>query len=162
MTDNSAIEYRLSAIEDLDLPPESFDAVISSLAFHYVERFDLVCRQLRRCLTSGGSLVFSVEHPIFTALASQDWHCGSDGERLHWPVDDYSREGERRATWLAEDVVKYHRTLATYVNNLIDAGFRITRLSEPEPTPEMLRDRPDLADEVRRPMFLLIAAIATD
>ena len=162
MTDDSAIEYRLSAIEDLDLPPESFDAVISSLAFHYVDRFDLICRQLRRCLTSGGSLVFSVEHPIFTALASQDWHCGSDGERLHWPVDDYSREGERRATWLTEDVVKYHRTLATYVNNLIDAGFRIARLSEPEPTPEMLRDRPDLADEVRRPMFLLIAAIATD
>ena len=48
MTDDSAIEYRLSAIEDVDLPPESFDAVISSLAFHYVERFDVVCRKVRR------------------------------------------------------------------------------------------------------------------
>jgi hypothetical protein len=30
---------------------------------------------------------------------------------------------------------------------------------EPEPTPEMLIEQPDLKDDCRRPTFLLIAAV---
>jgi SAM-dependent methyltransferase len=158
-TDDPAIEYRRSAIEDIDFPAGSFDVVISSLALHYVERFDLVCRRVHRCLTPGGAFVLSVEHPVFTARAAQDWHYGPDGERLHWPVDDYQEEGLRHTRWMADDVVKYHRTAATYVNTLIDSGFGIARLLEPQPPPEMLAQRPEMKDERRRPIFLLIAAV---
>jgi len=56
-------------------------------------------------------------------------------------------------------VVKYHRTVATYLNALLDAGFTITKLSEPQPTQEMLDKHPEMRDETRRPMFLLIAAV---
>jgi len=55
---DAAIVYRRSAIEDFDYPVEAFDLVISSLAFHYVDRFDLVCRAVYRSLTVGGSFVF--------------------------------------------------------------------------------------------------------
>ncbi|MBM3516726.1 MAG: class I SAM-dependent methyltransferase [Alphaproteobacteria bacterium] len=157
-TDDPAIVYRRAAIEDADLGSDAFDVVISSLALHYVERFDLVCAKVHRCLAPRGAFVLSVEHPLFTARAAQDWHYGPAGERLHWPVDDYLSEGIRRTSWLADNVIKYHRTVATYVNTLIDSGFRITRLAEPEPPPEMLAARPELSDERRRPMFLLIAA----
>lgn len=58
---------------------------------------------------------------------------------------------------MTENVIKYHRTVATYVNTLVEAGFRIQRLLEPEPTPELLDRHPDWRDEVRRPMFLLIS-----
>ena len=34
------IRYRRCAMEDLDFPKESFDVVISSLAFHYVKDFE--------------------------------------------------------------------------------------------------------------------------
>lgn len=158
-TDDAAIAYRRSAIEDIDFPADAFDAVISSLALHYVERFDRVCRKVHHCLTVGGAFVLSVEHPVFTALAAQDWHYGPDGARLHWPVDDYQQEGLRHTSWMADDVVKYHRTIATYVNTLIESGFRITRLLEPEPSPEMLIERPEMKDERRRPIFLLLAAV---
>ena len=158
-TDDPAIEYRRVAIEDLDLPIGSFDVVLSSLAFHYVARFDLVCRRVHDLLAEGGAFVFSAEHPIFTAIAAQNWHYGPDGKPMHWPVDDYQMEGERKAHWLGADVVKYHRTLATTVTTLIGTGFRITALSEPQPPPEMLAERPDTRDELRRPMFLLIAAV---
>jgi len=158
-TNDVAIEYRQLAIEDIDFPAGAFDVVISSLALHYVARFDLVCRKVYRCLTPKGFLVFSVEHPIFTALAAQDWYYGQHGERLHWPVDHYQQEGLRQARFLDHDVVKYHRTVATYVNTLIDAGFTITRLCEPQPTLELLDKHPEWQDETRRPMFLLIAAI---
>ncbi|PYI54274.1 class I SAM-dependent methyltransferase [Paenibacillus flagellatus] len=161
-TDDPAIEYRRGAIEDVDFAEGEFDVVISSLALHYVERFDDACRNVHHCLTPGGSFVLSVEHPIFTARAAQDWHYGPQGERLHWPVDDYQDEGPRQTRFLDHDVVKYHRTVATHVNALLDAGFRITRLSEPQPTPEALAEHPDMRDETRRPLFLLIAAVKPD
>jgi 2-polyprenyl-3-methyl-5-hydroxy-6-metoxy-1,4-benzoquinol methylase len=158
-TNDPAIEYRRIAIEDINFSAGEFDVVISSLALHYVEHFDIVCRKVHHCLVPGGAFVFSVEHPIFTALAAQDWYYGQHGERLHWPVDHYQDEGLRQARFLEHDVVKYHRTLATYLNTIIDAGFIIIRLSEPQPTPEMLNKHPGMRDETRRPMFLLISAL---
>ena len=157
-TSDPDIIYRQEAIEDVDFPAEEFDVVISSLALHYVERFDLVCRKVYRYLVAGGAFVLSVEHPIFTALETQDWYYGPNRERLHWPVDNYQQEGIRHARWIADDVVKYHRTLATYANTLLDAGFVITRVVEPAPSAEVLAEHPDFKDELRRPTFLLLAA----
>jgi SAM-dependent methyltransferase len=158
-TDDPAIEYRRGAIEDIAFENGAFDVVISSLALHYVERFDLACRRIGDCLVPGGDLVLSVEHPIFTVRAAQAWHRDAAGQLLHWPVDDYQHEGRRHTRWLADGVVKYHRTLATYVNTLVDTGFRLVRLVEPEPSAELQAARPEMRDESRRPMFLLLAAV---
>ena len=157
-TADPAIDYRRMAIEDLDFPDGEFDAAISSLALHYVESFEDVCRKVHRILAPGGSFVLSVEHPVFTALAAQDWHYGPNGERLHWPVDRYFDEGSRRACFLGHDVVKYHRTVASHLNALIEAGFAIRKVAEPGPAPELLAKYPEMRDEARRPIFLLIAA----
>lgn len=156
-TDDPAIEYRRLAIEDIDYPSGHFDVVLSSLAIHYIERFDLLSQRVYHCLAPGGSFVFSVEHPVYTALSSQDWHYGAQGERLHWPIDDYQHEGIRHTSFLDHEVVKYHRTFSTYMNELIAAGFQITKVAEPTPPEEML-DIPGMQDEFRRPLFLLIAA----
>jgi len=151
------IEYRRCAIEDIDFPVNQFDVVISSLALHYVEQFDLVCRKVHHCLAPNGTFLFSVEHPIFTTLAAQSWFYGQAGERLHWPVDNYQQEGRRQTNWLTENVIKYHRTIATYVNTLIDSGFLIKRLEEPKPPPDTTD--PDTQAQSRRPPFLVIAAV---
>lgn len=103
--------------------------------------------------------MFSVEHPIYTARAEQDWFHGAGGERLHWPLDHYRAEGLRRVHWMGAEMGKFHRTVETYVNTLIDFGFRIRRIAGPEPPPALVRERPDLADERRRPMVLLAAAV---
>jgi hypothetical protein len=63
---------------------------------------------------------------------------------------------------LGHNVVKYHRTVATYLNTLLDSGFSITKVSEPQPTQELQDKHPDMRDESRRPMFLLIAAIKNE
>ena len=52
------IEYKCMAIEDFDYTPESYDIVISSLTFHYLELFPDICKKVHRCLTPGGSLCF--------------------------------------------------------------------------------------------------------
>ncbi|MBB3112950.1 SAM-dependent methyltransferase [Paenibacillus phyllosphaerae] len=159
MTDDPNITYVHQAIEDIAFAEEQFDVVLSSLAIHYVADIDVLFRKVHDTLTSGGAFVFSVEHPIFTALAAQDWHYGPEGQKLHWPVDRYHDEGAREARFLDHDVIKYHRTLATYVNALLEAGFTLTKLSELTPTQVMLEQNPAWQEEVRRPMFLLISVV---
>lgn len=150
------IEYKCMAIEDFEFQPETFDIVISSLAFHYLESFTDICEKVNKCLISGGSFIFSVEHPVFTAYGTQEWYYDEDNKRLHWPVDRYFTEGKRIANFLGEDVVKYHKTLTTYLNGLLNSGFEIKEIVEPEPDETML-GIPGMSDELRRPIFLIIS-----
>ena len=48
-------------------------------------------------------------------------------------------------------------TVFTKVRGLLESGFQITDLAEPQPPEEMI-DLPGMADELRRPMMLLICA----
>lgn len=152
------IRYLRQPIEDIDFAPGSFDVVLSSLALHYVADYEKVCRKVFRFLTAGGSFVLSVEHPVFTASAAQDWFYDAAGKRLHWPVDQYQQEGPRNTRFLDQDVLKYHRTTATLINTLIGAGFVIATIAEPQPAPEMTDRYPEMLDETRRPIFLMLAA----
>ncbi len=92
-------------------------------------------------LVPGGSLVFSVEHPIFTAPAKPGWCRNADG-RNTWPIDSYLDEGPRSTDWLAKGVIKQHRTVATYLNLLIRLGFAYRHVEEWGPTEEQIRSRP--------------------
>lgn len=150
--------YLHMAMEDIDFPEACFDVVISSLALHYVRDYADVLRRVAVCLKSGGDFVFSVEHPVFTAYGNQDWYRDGEGRALHWPVDRYFLEGERQAVFLGETMVKYHRTLTGYVDPLQRAGFTLTGLAEPQPTEQMLIEIAGMADELRRPMMLILAA----
>lgn len=55
-------------------------------------------------------------------------------------------------------MVKYHRTVTTYINDLIGAGFEIMKVVEPQPEPSLLKDNKEMQDELRRPMMLIIHA----
>jgi SAM-dependent methyltransferase len=156
-TRDAAITYIRSDLEHLELPAASFDLAYSSLAFHYIEDFGGLLRQVRRALVEGGHLVFSIEHPIYTAPSEPRFVTNSSG-RATWPVDAYLDEGPRSTDWLAKGVIKQHRTIATYLNTLVDTGFALSRLDEWGPTPEHLAAHPDWADDHQRPPFLLISA----
>lgn len=152
------VEYKLQAIEDMDYASASFDVVISSLAFHYVASFGDVCRNVYSILAPAGEFIFSVEHPVFTAYGTQEWYYDEVGQKLHWPVDRYFAEGDRQAVFLGEKVTKYHKTLTTYLNGLLEAGFGIRAVVEPEPAAQLVDTVPGMRDELRRPMMLLVAA----
>lgn len=158
LNDDRAITYEQKAIEDARYEPESFDIVFSSLAFHYVKDYAQVVQQIYQMLKPGGCFLFSVEHPDFTAEGSQDWYYDENGKILHFPLDHYYEEGKRTAIFLGEEVVKYHRTLTTYVDTLLQCGFRLERLVEPAPTPQAIAQIPGMKDELRRPMMLIIKA----
>ena len=151
------IEYRRMGVEDFDYPPESFDIVLSSLTLHYIESLPPLFKQIYRTLSKKGTFIFSIEHPIFTAYGDQDWHYDPEGNIQHWPVDRYFKEGRREASFLGEKVIKYHHSLTSIIQGLLNTGFTLQNLTEPQPSPEMLAKIPGMSDELRRPMMLIIS-----
>ncbi len=152
------IEYICQSIKDTKFPEHSFDVVISSLTFHYLETFNDIVENVFTWLINDGEFIFSVEHPLFTAYGTQDWFRDASDNILHFPVDRYFYEGKRESNFLGEKVLKYHKTLTTYLNTLIQNGFEITGVVEPQPSKEMLKTIESMKDELRRPMMLIVSA----
>lgn len=150
------ISYRRADLDQLELDASPFDLAHSSLAIHYLTDLPRFLAVVRDALVPGAPFVFSVEHPIHTAPSHPEFVEGPGGRRV-WPLDGYLAEGPFTTDWLAPGVVKQHRTMATYVNGLVDAGFTLDRLVEWGPNPAQLEEHPEWADEIRRPTFLLLA-----
>jgi SAM-dependent methyltransferase len=155
-TSAAGVAYVRADLERLGLAAASFDLAYSSLALHYVTGLAELLAEVHRALVPGGKLVFSVEHPLYTAPSRSGWSSGADG-RKSWLVDGYLVEGPRNTEWLGGRVCKQHRTLATYLNLLITTGFAIVHVEEWGPTDAQIAARPSLAEERERPMFLLVA-----
>ena len=156
-TADAAISYVQADMECLDLSEGSFDLVYSSLALHYVADLARLFAAVHRGLAADGRLVFSVEHPIFTAPTQPGWSADAQGRKT-WPIDGYLVEGPRRTNWLTQGVVKQHRTLASHLNLLLRLGFGLSRVEEWGPTDDQIEAHPALVDERQRPPFLIIAA----
>jgi len=140
-TADPAITYRQADLETLELPAASFDLAYSALTLHYLEKLDALFATVHRALAPGGHFVFSAEHPLYTE-----------------PGPDYLDEGPRTTDWLAQGVRKQHRTLATYLNLLIAAGFAVRRVEEWGPTRAEIAAHPEWKIDHRRPSFLLVSA----
>ncbi len=141
-------------IEDWRPRRATVDLAVSRLALHYVaEITELFCRT-HQALAPGGRFIFSVLHP---AITSHDARPSTAHPRTNWVIDDYFDEGPRPQRWIGGEVTWHHRTIDSYVNELLAAGFTLEGLSECRPiagtttTDELVRRR-------RIPLFLLLAA----
>lgn len=156
-TSDPAIIYRRADLEHLTLDEAGFDLAYSSLTFHYLVDLAGMLKMLHRALVPGGKLVFSIEHPILMASLRARWTKDEDGRKI-WPVDNYQLEGPRVTNWLADGVIKQHRTMGTLLNLLIKTGFTIDHVEEWGPSETQIALQPELAQEKERPMLLLLAA----
>lgn len=125
----AGITYQRDDLETFALPETSFDLAYSSLALHYIGVVERFFGTVHRALVPGGRFVFSAEHPIYMAPWNPAWSDAADGREV-WRLDRYLEEGPRTTNWLADGVVKQHRTIGTTFNALIRAGFTIARVEE--------------------------------
>lgn len=153
----SGITYRLCGIEAYEYPQDAWDCVLSNLALHYIADPEGVFQKVYRTLRPGGTFLFNIEHPVFTAGVGQDWIYTEDGRPQYWPVDNYFLPGERETHFLGCRVVKQHHTLTQILMGLLRSGFALTAAEEAEPPAGMMHI-PGMADELRRPMMLLVKA----
>jgi len=113
---------------------DSFDLVLSSLAFDFVFDLEEVLRQVGRILKTGGRLVFSVIHPIMNCVG---WHLMGDRES-HGVENYFEMNGARHKLIDFKDGTRegldhYEHTLEELFAMLADQGFRVTALQEPMP-----------------------------
>jgi SAM-dependent methyltransferase len=156
-TVDGRVSYERQDLDQLVLPSEAFDVAYSSLTLHYLANLQQFFNTVCASLVIGGSFVFSVEHPIFSAPSTPGFVTDREGV-VTWPLNRYLSEGLRTTNWFAPGIEKQHRTIGTYVNLLIGAGFALGSLVEWCPTSEQIAHVPAWTNEVDRPAFLLISA----
>ena len=154
---DSKITYINMPMENISKINEKFDIVISSLAFHYVEDFSGVVKNIFDMLNENGVFLFSQENPLCTCFSGGNrWTKDENGNKLYINLSNYGIEGERESTWFVDNVKKYHRTFSTIVNTLIETGFTIEKIIEPLPTEDLLKKYPEYKDLFHKPDFLLV------
>ncbi|MCH7323515.1 class I SAM-dependent methyltransferase [Solibacillus sp. MA9] len=153
------LKFMNIAFEDLILQQGHFHFISSSLALHYMANLHDVIQKISAALSRGGVLLFSIQHPIYTANMGEDnWITDEDGNILHFAVDRYHEEGIRKEDWLVDGVIMYHRSIATIFNTLMNNGLSIEKVVEPIPSGEILQHVPNFKKILRSPPFLIIRA----
>lgn len=157
---NEKIEYINMSITDISALDEKFDLVYSSLAFHYIEDFEKLCKDIYGLLNENGCLLFSQEHPLITATVDGNGHYNKDenGKKISYTFSNYNEPGERKVHWYVDGVTKYHRTFSDTVNALAKAGFVIEKMCEPQPKDWAMEKWAALYDEFIKPSFLIVRA----
>lgn len=153
------VSYRIMSMSDLSSVEEKFDLVVSSLAVHYIQDFDKLLYEIHGLLNDKGLFIFSQEHPLTTALTKENyWSKDENGEISHYNLSDYSLEGERKTSWIVEDVIKYHRTFSSIINALVNNGFVVEKIIEPIPDESVMEKHPSYRRYYHKPDFLFIRA----
>ncbi len=148
-TDSDKIEYRLLSMNDIEEIDKKFDLVISSLAIHYIEDYDSLCKKVYNLLNDGGYFVFSHGHPMDSApvLKNLEHRYVILNDKKYYLLSDYNNEGKRTSHWFVDGVETYHRNMSHLVNGLINAGFTIEKLNESHATDEMVKIRPKFKEQ---------------
>ncbi|KAI1460446.1 methyltransferase type 11 [Annulohypoxylon moriforme] len=159
MTDDEKIKYERDDLDELKLLENQYDLVFSSLALHYLINLPSLIKEISKSLKPLGRLVFSVEHPIYTAPSNPEFVVDEERKSKIWPLNDYRKEGSRTTKWFVDGVQKQHRTVGSYINILLSNGLQLIDFVEWLPTKEELKDYPASEEDVIRPKFLLVGAM---
>lgn len=114
----------------------TFDAVVCHMALMDIPELEAVLLSVHRVLKQGGAFIFCILHPCFESPfdAHNPPHEVDDrGNAIAIRVTKYGAEGKwySGSTGMRGTLGSIHRTLSTYLNSLIGAGFTITELDEP-------------------------------
>ncbi|MGH2487301.1 MAG: class I SAM-dependent methyltransferase, partial [Ktedonobacterales bacterium] len=135
----------------------SFDGVVCFMALMDIVDLDSTLRSVARILTPGGWFIFAILHPCYHTARSGETALADGVVRT---IGAYFEEGHWRSesrTGPPGKVGSYHRTLATYVNALTDAGLTLERLAEPRET-AVAADSPSLSG-ASRPVWMEVPAV---
>jgi SAM-dependent methyltransferase len=155
---SNGITYVQGDLESFNLDFDAYDFIFSSLTLHYISNLARLLSEIKFALKPGGSFVFSIEHPIFSAPRNAKFIKDSEGHSV-WPLDGYFDEGKRTTNWLAEGVVKEHHTVSSWITKLLSARFTLWQIKEWCPSEQQVKENPMWADEQQRPSFLLIRVV---
>jgi SAM-dependent methyltransferase len=114
---------------------DSFDIAMSAYALQYCNTLDSMNRtfqQIHEILTTKGILVFSLDHPVRTIGY---WEEGTDRFVLDKYFDRSQKEWDYAfpETGVSARMRGSFKTISDIVNGVLQAGFKLEKLLEPEP-----------------------------
>lgn len=127
----------------------AFDLVLAPLVMDYLADWRPVLRRFHDLLKPEGLLVFSAGHPSFDAT--------------YFKTEKYFDTEQVTCQWTGFggkiDMPSYRRSLQTEINAVLDAGFELVQLLEPQPTEAFKQADPVRYERLlRHPSFLCIKA----
>ena len=161
VNNDKKIDYEVLPMEQLSTLKNKFDIVYSSLAFHYIEDFDKLIKDISLLLNKDGMLIFSQEHPLVTATIlseGQEKKTQINNKRYYY-LSDYNNNSKRIVKWNDEDIVKYHRNFSFIINTLIKYGFEIMEIQESTAIKEAVEVVEKYKYLIDRPYFLFVKAV---
>jgi SAM-dependent methyltransferase len=169
-SDPLGIRYVLGDGSFLPFASGSLDFVTAFMSLMDVAHPEGALQEIARVLRPRGFVQFSVAHP-FTTTPIRRWIDSDTGEREALAIGDYFYEGPLEETWIfgaaPEElrqqrrpfhIVYARRTLASWLNAVIRAGFAIEAVAEPRAPEKTAGRHPEVADTRIAPYFLLVRA----
>ena len=134
------------------LDNSSLDMVLASLVLHYIKNLENVFFEINRILKINGEIIFSTHHPLM--------------EFVHFKRENYMEIELLDDEWnMGEEKIKvqfYRRLLNKLLQPLINNGFYIEKILEPEPTKEFEEKLPKAYERLlKSPNYLFIKARKT-
>lgn len=124
----------------------TFDGVVCSTALMDIADIAAAFRQVYRVLRPDGWFLFAIVPPyIFPPHSYFHIDMQRDVSRV---IKNYFNQGFWRSdnkNGVRGQIGSYHRTLSTYLNTLIDAGFVVERIAEPQGTGQIVQRVPGYA-----------------
>lgn len=149
------IEYQVASLEAIPYPSKKFDIVVCNHVMSDLANPAAALKEIGRVTKPGGKLVLLMLHPCFyTASAERSNH----GDL---PVDAYfsTRRIDQRFNVAGiespDEVHMNFRPLEDYMSFLADSGYVVTRLFEPHPTAEQMKQEWWRKNFVK-PLFILV------
>lgn len=153
------ITFINSSIEDYaaSVPSGTFTLAIANMTLMNVLSLENTLSAIWSILCCGGHLVFTITHPCFWpyywGYSEMSWFNYSKEMAIEAPFRISSSEE------IGPITTHVHRSLEMYVNSLIDVGFKIERVIEPRPSPEI---EELYLNKWKYPRFLAVRCIKID
>lgn len=133
--------YCAAMEEDIGLPEQYFDIVYSIYAIGWTVDLGRTFELIHSYLRPGGTFIFSWDHPLYVHLKSEDGLVSLNGS--------YQDEGSvHYANFKGEDAPMTipKRKFSTYLNALVNAGFTIEKVVEPDVPQELKETEAEMSD----------------
>ena len=149
------VEYHLADLEaGLGfLDGRHFDIVLAALVMDSLADWRALFRRWHALLQPGGLLVFSAGHPSFDAA--------------YFKTSRYADTEQVSCTWrgfgIEVEVPSYRRSLSEVINPVIECGFELLQILEPQPTEDFRQADPVKYEQLlRQPGFICVKARKPD
>lgn len=160
------IKFEVMDMERLSFPENTFDFVYSSLVMHYVPDWRPTLKAVQKVLKSGGEFIFSTHHPIrFAAESSKNGEILKSELGFEWSDDDsyvkvigdYLNPHQIKDLWFDKiKVTYYHKPVSDMVNEIIETGWLIEKMSEPRSTESVKKLHPRFYEINQKiPLFVI-------